>query len=157
MEQPQLSGNDQGAPESLPARRDRFGRFPPGVSGNPTGKPVGRHPASVLLDALGEANAEAIVTKVVEMALGGDIQAAGLLFARIWPARKGRTPPPFLMPPLTDAASVAAALAAIVRAVSEGIITTAEADDLAKLVEMYAKALKLGQLEQRIAALENAL
>lgn len=74
--------------------RDR-GRFRPGVSGNPRGRPVGSHNHATLLAAtLLEGEAEAITRKAVELALAGDPMALRLCMERILPPMRERPRPP---------------------------------------------------------------
>jgi len=58
------------------------------VSGNPGGGRLGsRHRVARAFDQLAEADARAVVDQVVARAKGGDMQAAALLLARVWPVR----------------------------------------------------------------------
>jgi hypothetical protein len=88
------------------------------------------------------------------MALDGDTTAMRLCLERIMPPRKDR-PIQFTLPPITTAAEAGQVLGAIVAAVAAGDITPAEAGDVSKLVGDFIKALEAGELERRIAALEQ--
>jgi hypothetical protein len=58
------------------------------------GRPEGsRNKATLLLDRLADDEAEAIQRQVIEAAKGGDLKAAELILARIWPPRRGRARP----------------------------------------------------------------
>jgi hypothetical protein len=73
--------------------RDR-GRFRPGVSGNPRGRPPGsRNHATLAAAALLEGEAEAITRKAVELALAGDPVALRLCMERILPPLRERPRP----------------------------------------------------------------
>ena len=131
--------------------------FAPGQSGNPAGRPAGsRHAALAALDAIGQEGAEAALRAVVKAAEGGDARAAEILFARVWPARKGRAVL-LNLPPVTDTAGVLAALARITEATAAGEVTPDEAQALAGLVEGQRKAIETVELESRLTALEQRL
>jgi hypothetical protein len=69
------------SPENLGQKQD--GRFKPGQSGNPAGKPKGaRHKTTLAMEALLEGEAEGPTRKAVEMALAGDTTAMRLCFER---------------------------------------------------------------------------
>ena len=78
------------------------------------GRPEGsRNKATLLLDKLADAEAEAIQRQVIEAAKGGDLKAAELILARIWPPRRGR-PVRLELPPVRTAAEVSDGMAAVV-------------------------------------------
>ena len=67
--------------------------FRPGVSGNPGGRPknmttYARKVAKESVDGGEITKAEALVRKLYEVALGGNVEAIRLLLERQWPARK---------------------------------------------------------------------
>jgi uncharacterized protein DUF5681 len=67
------------------------GRFKPGHSGNPAGRPPGtRNKATESAELLLEGEAEALTRKAVELALGGDPIALRLCIDRLIPPRRGR-------------------------------------------------------------------
>lgn len=135
--------------------RDHAGRFQPGRSGNPNGRPVGsRHEALRALDSIGAENARGVMQAVVDAAKAGDMRAAEILLSRLWPARKGR-PVTLDMPPIRTAADVAAALAEVSAEMSAGNITPEEAGAVAAVLETQRRAIETEDLERRIAALEG--
>ena len=130
------------------------GRFKPGQSGNPAGKPAGaRHRATLAIEALLEGEAEAIGRKCIEKALEGDGIALKLAMERIAPVPRGR-PVRFALPPLNAAGDLPKAIGALLAAVADGDVTPDEAVALAHIVEVRRRAIETAELETRIAALE---
>ena len=141
-EKPENSGEKQG------------GRFRPGQSGNPTGKPPGaRHKATQLAEKLMEADAGEVVNAVITAAKGGDMTAARLILDRIAPVRKGR-PINLELPEMADAAGVLAGLGATVKAMGEGHATPDEAATVAGVLEMKRRALETADLATQIEELK---
>ena len=92
------------------------GRFRPGQSGNPAGRPKGaRHATTVAIEALLEGEAETIARKAIDAAKAGDMVAIRLVLDRICPPRKSR-PIHIELPPIHDAGGVAKAQQEIFRA-----------------------------------------
>ncbi|WP_234732095.1 DUF5681 domain-containing protein [Acidocella facilis] len=135
--------------------KKQAGRFQPGQSGNPAGKPRGaRHKAVQAMDLLGRNEGEEILLSVIQAAKKGDMRAAEIILRRIWPETKGR-PVQIDLPAIADAGGVLEAMAAITQAAATGEITTDEAASLAALVEGQRRAIETHDLEARIAALET--
>lgn len=142
------------APEKA---RGEQGRFRPGASGNPAGRPPGaRNRATMAAEALLDGQAEALTTKAVTMALEGDATALRLCLERVLPPRRDR-PVMLALPALRTATDAPKAMAAIVAAVADGTVTAAEAADLAGLVERFVKAIEASDLAVRLAAIEKQL
>jgi len=145
--------------ETVVKNQQRQGRgrpFQKGQSGNPAGKPRGcRSKAALLAEALFDGEAEKIVRKAIELALGGDVTALRIVLDRIVPPRRDR-PVSFGLPPMLEAADAAKAMAAIADAVAVGDLTPAEAGELTKLVDTYVRAIEATDLEVRVRALEEA-
>lgn len=137
------------------ARRDHAGRFKPGISGNPAGKPKGtRNRATRAAEALLESEMEAITRKAVDAALSGDVTAIRLCLDRILPARKGR-PVYFDMGALESCADLAAAARRVLQAVADGVLSPEEAGAVMPVVEATRKAIETEDLERRLKALEE--
>lgn len=128
--------------------------FAEGQSGNPAGRPKGaRSRATQALEQILDGDAEAILSKAVEMAKDGDPVAMRLCMDRIIPVRRDRHVP-FALPPITCAADAVKASAALVAAVADGELTPSEAADLGKLIETVLRGIELTDVQDRLARLE---
>ena len=128
--------------------------FQKGESGNPAGRPRGsRNRATLLMEGLLADDAEAIGRKAIELAKQGDMAAIRLCMDRLAPARKGE-PVAFELPPLDKPADSVAAAAEIVAAVAAGELTPSEGADLAKLVDVYVRAIATNAFDERLTRLE---
>lgn len=127
-------------------------RFQPGNPGRPKGA---RHKATLAAEALLDGEAEALTRKAIEAGLAGDTIALRLCMDRIVPPRRER-PVNFALPPLKTADDAAAAMAAIAAAIADGDVTPGEAAELAKLVELFVKAVQAGEFDRRLKVLEDA-
>jgi hypothetical protein len=102
-----------------------------------------------------DGEAEALTRKAIELALDGDASALRLSIARIVPPRRGR-PVNFGLPAVRGAADLAATMAAITTAAGQGMITPGEAAELARVVEIFIRAVETSDFERRLRELEEA-
>jgi hypothetical protein len=131
------------------------GKFRPGQSGNPAGKPKGaRHKITRAVEALLEGEHEQLTRKVLEQALGGDGVALRYCLDRIAPARTG-APVSFELPPITTAADTVTASSSLLAAVAGGEVTPDEAGRVMALLTAHRSLVETGDLEKRIEALES--
>ena len=130
--------------------------FQKGQSGNPAGRPrESRNKTSIRMQEMLEEKAEALVNKVVELAMGGNIAALRLCLDRLVPTRRSE-PLSCEMPPLARAADAVAAIGGIASAAVAGDVTADEAAKLAKVISLYVNTLEAHQFEHRLAQLERA-
>jgi len=128
--------------------------FEKGESGNPAGRPRGsRNRATLLMESLLADDAEAIGRKAIELAKQGDMAAIRLCMDRLAPAPKGE-PVAFELPPLEKPADSVAAAAEIVAAVAAGELTPSEAAELAKVIDVYVRAIATKTFDERLTKLE---
>jgi len=143
-----MSPTSKNKPKSGPSR------FAPGNPGGP-GRPQGsRNAASLMLDRLADGEAQAILADVMAKAKGGDLKAAEMILARVWPQRKGR-PVALSIPPIATPEDVVTALSAVLTAVGDGRLTPDEATLVSGLLETKRKALETVEIEHRLCKLES--
>lgn len=136
-------------------RRGDQGRFLPGASGNPQGRPQGsRNRIPLLVEGMLDGRAEAITEKLVELALKGDVAALRLCLDRLLPARRERHLTLELPNPAT-AQDIMAGFGRVVEALTRGELTPSETNSAAALLESARRALETTDLERRIEELEE--
>jgi hypothetical protein len=139
-------------------------RWKKGQSGNPNGRAAGsRNRATLAIEALLEGEGEALTRKAIELAKAGDMAALRLCLDRILPPRKD-SPVAFDLPEMTTLNDAVPAMGALVKAVGQGDLTPAEAAELTKMVQAFAKIIsKTGRgdpqmmLEKRLSKLEASI
>lgn len=116
-----------------PARSAK-GRFVAGNAGGP-GRPKGAvgAAAAALDQAAVEAHLE-LMRVVLDQARSGNLEATKMLWARIWPVRRGR-PMAFDAPPIGTIDDVLPAKAAVTEAVMTGQITGREARPVLEAID----------------------
>jgi uncharacterized protein DUF5681 len=130
-------------------------QFQKGQSGNPAGRPRGaRNRTTILMQNLLAGRAEAIGQKLVELAENGDIAAIRICMDRLAPARRDE-PVEVELPPIETPADSVAAAETIVAGVAAGDLTASEAANLAKVVDVYVRAVETKGFDQRLTKLEN--
>ena len=128
--------------------------FQKGESGNPAGRPRGsRNRATLLMESVLADDAEVIGRKAVEMAKQGNMAAIRLCMDRLSPPPKGE-PVAFELPPLEKPADSVAAAAEIVAGVAAGELTPTEAAELAKVIDVYVRAMAANAFDERLTKLE---
>jgi hypothetical protein len=132
-------------------------RFHKGESGNPAGRPRGAlNRATVVAQELLAARVERIANKLIELAEGGDMRAIRVCMDRLLPAIKDQ-PIAVELPPVEKPADSVEAAAAIAAAVAAGELTATEAAKLAKVVEVYVRALDSKGFDERLGKLEHEI
>ncbi len=123
---------------------------PPGP-GRPPGCP---NKSTAWLDAIDSEATEKVIRAVQEKAEKGDMHAAAILLARTWPRRRGR-PVRLDLPPVTLAAGVVQAQAAVIAAMAGGEISPEEAASVAGVLEQQRRAIETDDHERRLQELEE--
>ena len=139
------------------AGKQRGRPFQKGQSGNPDGRPSGsRNATTIALETLLDGQATALTQKAIDVALTGDIPALRLCLDRILPPRKD-SPVAFDLPEIKTLNDAVPAMGALVKAVGQGDLTPAEAGELTKMVQAFAKIVETAELEDRVRKLEEAI
>ncbi len=133
----------------MPSRK---GRFSPGESGNPTGRPRGSKDKRTALRCLLEPHAPALVAKVVELALAGDTTALRIALDRIIPPAKAKDDP-IRLPLAGD--SLAAKGAAVITALGAGEIPPDVANTILQGIAAQARIIEFDELAKRVEELEQ--
>lgn len=145
-------------PEKTGARqgsRNAGGRFKPGTSGNPSGRPKGAlNRSSRVAAAFLQGEAEALARKAVELALAGDVTALRVCLERLLPPARERAIEARL-PRVVEAADLPLAVGRVLELVCDGEITPSEGTKLAELLGGWRAALELSEIEARLAVLEG--
>jgi hypothetical protein len=130
--------------------------FPKGVSPNPGGRPkvVGH-----VRELARKHSEEAVRTLLAVMKSAKSPPAARVAAATAMLDRGYGKPGPsamqFPLPALASAKDASAAIASIARAVASGGLTSAEANDLARIIEVYVKTIEATEFESRLVAVEQ--
>lgn len=131
--------------------RTKQGRWKPGESGNPSGKPPGSGELQRLRAAIGKDVPE-IIKKLVDAARGGDIQAARLILERVLPPVKAtEQAQPINLPDGTLTEQGRAVLAAV----AAGELAPGQGASLLGAIATLSKVTELDELAARVAALEK--
>ncbi len=130
------------------------GRFQKGQSGNPQGKPKGaRNATTIVAQNLLDGEAEALVRKVVQLALEGDLTCLRICIERLVPPKKD-APIEIDIPEVSSIADIPKLFSALTAKIRAGV-TPSEARTVMDLAEGVHKTLALVELEQRFSALEE--
>lgn len=133
------------------------GKFKPGKSGNPKGRPQGsRHKATLAAQALLDGEAQELTRKCIELAKAGNLVALRLCLERLIPPRRDRHIS-MKLPEVTEAADMPQALQVVMKAVAEGDITPGDGQTLTAMLEALRKGIELTTLEDRLRALEEKI
>lgn len=137
-------------PRNEPAKSGD-GRFKPGNPGKPKGA---RSRVTLAIEALLEGQHEALTKAAIDKALEGDTVALRLCLDRLAPPRRD-APVSIELPPVRSAADAVEASAAVLAAISTGDVTPDEAGRIMALLTAHKAIVETGDLEARIAALEE--
>jgi hypothetical protein len=136
------------------ATNTRRGR--PFAKNNP-GKPHGcRHRVTVAVENLMDGEAERLSRKCIDMALAGDTTALRLCLERIAPARRSR-PVRIALPGVESPQGVTNALAVVVVAMADGVLSPDEAAAVTSVIEVQRRALETLSLDARLRQIEEQL
>ena len=127
------------------------GRFVPGKSGNPAGRPRGSK-ARVSLRTLLEANGVELIEKCVALALDGDSGALRLCLDRILPSlRPVEQPTTFHLPDT----SISDQGRSVLEAMAQGALSVDQGARLLTSIGTLARVVETSELIERIELLEK--
>ncbi len=145
---------DQLFPENTGQKQG--GRFLPGQSGNPSGKPPGtKHRATIAAQTLLDGEGEALTRKAIDLALSGDTVALKICLDRIIPALKPQAQAVMLDQPLPN--SLTETARAFVNAAAQGQLPPDIAAQLVSAVASIARVEEMEDIKHRLEGLERAL
>ena len=141
-------------PENRPeSGRNAGGRFAAGFSGNPGGRPRRERECAHILDQWVPEVLRMLARKAIEE---GDVAAAKILVqAGLPPARAAIAQ--LDLGPMRTVKGCQTAIARISEAVATGLIAPPDAAPFLALVAAATKQVELGEIEERIAAIERVL
>ena len=128
--------------------------FKKGQSGNPAGKPKGAVSKMTKLRQSIEKDLPDIIQAVTEQAKAGDMAACKLLMDRVMPALRP-TDQPIVLP--LAGADLGADGRAAIEATGKGDITPEQSKALLSGLGTLARVVEVGELLQRIEALEKSI
>lgn len=129
----------------------RFEKGQPPGPGRPPGSP---NKTTAWLDGLAAEGTEELIRLVQAHAGKGDMRAASLLLARVWPQRRSR-PVTLDLPAVETAEGLVRAQAAVIAAMARGELTPDEAAQVASALESQRRAIETHDHDVRLRALEE--
>lgn len=138
----------------MTVQRDKRGKFLPGASPNPAGRPPGVGRVSALRGQISEA-VPSILLALIEKAQAGDVQAARVLLERsIAPLRATEETTPLSLPVEASLADIARGILA---AATAGGIAPGQAATLLAAAGGVAHIVEVTELSQRLDRIEKTL
>lgn len=136
---------------TTPTSERNRGKFLPGQSGNPSGRPKAAN--TLIRDALSE-GASDVVEIVLKAARAGDMAACKLILDRLLPPMKSNAQPVFLAIP--EGATPLEIARAVLTATAAGQCPPDTAASLVSAIGAFCRIEEFEELRVRIAALERA-
>jgi hypothetical protein len=119
------------------------------------GRPMGsRSNAQVMLERIGAEQAEAVLNKMVENALNGDVQAQKYLLDRSLPQRKG-TPIKFDLPEIRTVSDIDKASQQVIHQMGNGVISPEETQQIHTLLTQRKDFILATEIDERLCTLEK--
>ncbi|MDX1901856.1 MAG: DUF5681 domain-containing protein [Gammaproteobacteria bacterium] len=132
--------------------------FKPGESGNPNGRPSGSQNKRTLLIKLLEPYAEELITKLVELARGGDVNALRLCIERLVPkATHESVNLSFNTAEINNIQYLMDFGREILAAVASGEITPEVAKTLSGVADTHRRLIENGELRLKLEEIERAI
>ncbi len=151
-----FSGKEQAKPKPTPKAG---GRFRPGQSGNPAGKPKGSRDKRTAFRAAIAEHAEEIIDAVILQALNGDVQAQKMCLDRIVSTLRPESLPITISLPRGSVSTTKGLLtagASVVKAAAGGKLSTEDAKVMSAILEGQRKMIELTDIVERLEKLESS-
>jgi hypothetical protein len=133
---------------AIAEHRAANGRFAPGQSGNPAGRPKGaRNRATLLAEAVLGENGEGLVRQAIAAAFAGDAATLRFLVGRLLPPASADQPVALDLAP-GEESDPAAVLAKTIRAMADGEIPPRQALQIGRLVAIFERLKKAPRAAQ---------
>lgn len=133
------------------------GRFQPGQSGNPAGRPKGSpNMLTRAMQAKLAGRADEILDRAISLAAAGNIHALKLLVPRLLPEIREQPLPLLELPPVSSVEDLPAFADAILDAVREGIIAPATAGQLMDAAKLKTAAASQAKIARECHGLDLA-
>ena len=139
-------------PTWLAAHQTRRQGWPPGQSGNPTGRPKGSLNRKSLLAEEFEKEGSAIARVVIAAAKSGDIQAANIVLQRLAPPLKARSEKVIFA--LDSSQSLTEQARQVLQAIANGEIDPDTGKLLIECISGFAGLKEIDELAIRLNAIE---
>ena len=132
--------------------------FQAGISGNPNGRPRGTGTRQQVFNTLVEPHKEALFKVAIDMALKGNEAMLRLFLERMLPAKPNDEPIQINTPDYSTSYTQAISYVGkeALQAVTSGIITPAEAGQVASLIGANARLIALTELNEKMDNLMKA-
>lgn len=126
-----------------------------GQSGNPSGRRKGsRNKITTQLENMFDGEGKRLGRKAINLAMKGNEAMLKLAIERIFPVRRDRPVRFKLGGKLQTAADAHRLSGDIVRAVSQGELTPAEATDIGNIIDTFINSTLARDMDKRLAAIE---
>jgi hypothetical protein len=142
-------------PKSPPVDRSPV-RGRPFEHGNPGRPPGSKNKTTKMLEELFEGEAGDLTRKIIELALAGNVRCLEYCVDRVLPRHRGE-PINLELPKINRVEDVAAAMAAVAHAVSNGSVTPEQASHVVRLLDSYANAITASDFAVRLEKVESVL
>jgi len=148
------SSNETALPVPSPERLLN-GQFAPGHTNISPGRPKGaRSRAALAVESLFADGAQDVGQKLLEAAQNGNVGAMKFCIDRVLP-RLGARPADFELPPINSLSDVLDAHTALIEAATRGEVDSAQAKNLALMLDLKRKSLESIEFEGRVVAMEE--
>jgi Family of unknown function (DUF5681) len=128
------------------------GRFRPGQSGNPRGRPRKHTKQGKLVREIVASQAFALTRAAIDAALNGDKALLRALLATVLPKERATT---LSLNKIETAEDISRASAKVLEEVTRGNLSVSEGADWQKMLDAYRQSLETAELEARMTALEK--